>query len=75
MFKYKCRNIRNMIKQSNMTSLNSNNSIITHSNNSKVDENLEKEVKRMTLIMIDEFRENIDKYLNELKEDINKLKK
>jgi hypothetical protein len=64
-----------MIKQSNMTSLNSNNSIITHSNNSKVDENLEKEVKRMTLIMIDEFRENIDKYLNELKEDINKLKK
>jgi hypothetical protein len=42
-----------------------NNPTITFSNDSEVDEMSDKKFKRMIIRMINEFKENTNKYLNE----------
>jgi hypothetical protein len=72
MHKSKCRNKRNMRKQGNMTPPRVNNSTVRDTNDSEVDESLDKEFKRMIIIMIKESKETMSKCLNEFQGYANK---
>jgi hypothetical protein len=67
-YKSQCKNTGNMKKQGSMTSTKINPSTIKYSNDSEVDEILDKELKRMII----RINEEINEYLNQFQQNTNK---